>query len=274
MRYPLLAQAKLDGIRGVYWKGTFYSRTLKPIAEASVIRAELAKATPFPFPLDGELFVHRMPFSDIVRVVHADDAALDYVVYDCMPPRPAPTSELLGFHERETLLKEWFAKNRGVLKHVKHLPSTPVASSADVHATHAHFVAEGYEGIILRSPTAAYEHVRSKHLLKLKSFQDDEFQVVGFKASAVNTVVWLCRTRSNKTFYAKPKGSNADAAAALRSAPTRIGQWLTVSYQELSAEGIPRFPVALHFRPAADLATKHGHEKNVSILSRKRVRTH
>ena len=32
VRFPLLAQAKLDGIRGVYWEGAFLSRTLKPIA--------------------------------------------------------------------------------------------------------------------------------------------------------------------------------------------------------------------------------------------------
>ena len=179
VRFPLLAQAKLDGIRGVYWEGAFLSRTLKPIATASAIRAELARATAFPFPLDGELFVHGRGFSDVVRAVHADDAALEYVVYDCMAP--ASSAGGLGFGDREALLRAWFHKNARVLKRVRLLGSRVVAGAADVEAAHADFVAQKYEGVMLRAPAALYEHGRSHSLIKLKAFRDAEFEVVGFR---------------------------------------------------------------------------------------------
>lgn len=46
------------------------------------------------------------------------------------------------------------------------------------------FIKEGYEGTILRSPSGLYKYGRSTvkeaYLLKMKIFQDEEFEVVGF----------------------------------------------------------------------------------------------
>jgi DNA ligase-1 len=60
----------------------------------------------------------------------------------------------------------------------------------DMLAYEAEKVAEGYEGIILRSPEAPYKFGRSTvkegYLLKLKRFEDSEAEIIGFEEEMFN----------------------------------------------------------------------------------------
>ena len=122
-------------------------------------------------------------------------------------------------------------------------------------------VAEGYEGIMIRDPGAPYaQGARSKALLKYKRFRDAEFEIVGFYEASgkdAGTVVFKCRTGSGggeeggqggREFAVRPQGTRAHRAAMLRDAPALVGRLLTVRFQELTDDSVPRFPVGVAVR--------------------------
>ena len=121
----------------------------------------------------------------------------------------------------------------------------------EIDILHDKFVNDGYEGIILRTPNSSYEFKRSKYLQKYKKFFDDEFEVIGFDKeiqNGISLIVWTCKTKTGKKFNVRPKGTNEERAKYYEEAKNYIGKKLTVEYQELTDDGIPRFPVGKNFR--------------------------
>jgi DNA ligase-1 len=117
--------------------------------------------------------------------------------------------------------------------------------------SHARYVAEGYEGIMLRNATGVYRGVRSKELQKYKEFQDDEYEVVDFRqgeGQEEGCVLWVCRTPSGIPFSVRPRGTREDRAVLYQKGADYVGQMLTVRFQELTDDGVPRFPVGIAFR--------------------------
>lgn len=117
--------------------------------------------------------------------------------------------------------------------------------------SHARYVAEGYEGIMLRNAAGVYRGVRSKELQKYKEFQDDEYEVIDFRqgeGQEEGCVLWVCRTPSGTPFSVRPRGTREDRAALYQKGADYVGQRLTVRFQELTDDGVPRFPVGIAFR--------------------------
>jgi DNA ligase-1 len=59
--------------------------------------------------------------------------------------------------------------------------------------------------------------------------------------------VFECQA-GDKTFGVMMKATNEDKQEMLEHIQDYYGKWLTVKYQELSKDGIPRFPVGVGFR--------------------------
>jgi len=57
-------------------------------------------------------------------------------------------------------------------------------------------------------------------------------------------------------FKAKPRGTREMKQMWYDNSDSYMGEMLTVKYQELTPDGIPRFPIAIRFRSRED----HGHE--------------
>jgi len=92
---------------------------------------------------------------------------------------------------------------------------------------------------------------RSADLQKYKEFKDDEYKIVGFKEGdgiEKGCVIWVCETKDKKPFSVRPRGTHEDRAAAFKTASKAVGKKLTVRFQELTEDGIPRFPVGLAIR--------------------------
>lgn len=49
----------------------------------------------------------------------------------------------------------------------------------------------GGEGIMLRQPDALYENKRSKNLQKVKTFYDDEAEIIGYTEGAGRCTGWI-----------------------------------------------------------------------------------
>jgi DNA ligase-1 len=205
--------------------------------------------------------VHRAGFQKIVSMAkNASDMAaaskeLQYWIYDLYDPaRPnLPTNarmELLA-----ALFSSASASASASVGHEKsklRLVSTSVcAKEAEIAGILERHEKAGYEGVMLRNPDAPYAPgKRSNGLLKLKSFVDGEFEIVGFEEATgkdKGTVVFVCSISSSK-FRVRPIGTLAERAKMLKDAPKLVGKKLTVRYQELSDDGIPRFPVGIAVR--------------------------
>ena len=249
--FPAYVQAKLDGVRSIFHNGTLTSRMGKPFTGLEHIIAELDPATAEGIILDGEVYSDELPFQQFVGLVKkkvytaADREQLKKVklwVYDCVVNKP--------FEQRLAILKDFFSRHK--FTHVHLLPTEEAASAAELKALHDKYTAKNYEGLIVRNKQGPYElGTRSIHLQKYKEFEDDEYEIVGAKdgeGKEKGLVIWICKTKDGKTFNVRPKGSEEERAELFRNAANYIGKKLTVRFQELTGDGIPRFPVGLAFR--------------------------
>jgi len=238
--FPVYVQPKLDGIRClVYEKDghtVFQSRNHTFFQSFPHIQAIEGIV------LDGELYNHALEFQEITSMVrkkgHPHLGKLEYHVYD-----------ILGEGTFEERLKMLQAVPGFVIRNPV---ETKLVNSVDeLEAYHASCVLRGYEGIMIRTPSGLYRQTRSKDLLKYKHFKTEEFKVVGHTVGKEGIPVFECLSSegtNGRTFGVMIKSTLEEKKAMLLDVESYYGKWLTVKYQELSKEGVPRFPVGIDFR--------------------------
>ena len=178
LRYPLLASPKLDGVRCIIWEGVAYSRNAKPIRNRFV--QEWAKNH---HNLDGELIVGAPIGGNVLGrtqsgVMSADgEPDFTYWMFDNIY-REDP-------HFWENYGCQWPVDGRITIVEQKWVRNSHALSlQEDI------WLAEGYEGIMLRDPNGPYKHgrstVREGYLMKLKRFIDGEAVVIGLEEAMEN----------------------------------------------------------------------------------------
>lgn len=257
VKYPCVVQPKLDGIRCMaYWVGdelVLMSRAGKPL-DVPHVQAELAAKLPRDVVLDGEFYIHGKNFQEITRLVkkvRPESIELEYHVYDGFRAGQEDTS----FHNRQSMLSLVFVSK---YENVVWVENRHATSLAEVSTIHSQMVADGYEGAIIRNYAGAYKlKHRSTDLLKLKSFMDAEYKVVGYEVGSgrfKGVPIWVCETPEGNTFSVVCKGTMEEKATDLENANELVGKWLKVKFFELSEDRIPRFPVGLGFRMEEDMS--------------------
>jgi DNA ligase-1 len=248
--FPCYTQPKLDGTRclAISQKGLF-SRMRKPFpAVLDHITNEVNRLPPTII-LDGELYSKTLTFQEIVGAVKkakggdpVKQQQIQLYVYDLVDmERP--------FESRLKTLQTLFARNR--FQHLVLVPTKRCESELQMKEQHAAHVEDGYEGIMLRTIGGDYKQSRSVHLLKYKEFIDDEYDVIGAEQGQgleEGCVIWVCQTEDGKRFHCRPRGSREDRMEQFQNSDAYIGKKLTVRMQELTDDGIPRFPVGIAFR--------------------------
>jgi DNA ligase-1 len=244
-------QPKLDGTRcvGIPGRGLF-SRLRKTIPHMEHILAELNRI-PSHLILDGELYTNELTFQEIVGLVKKEtlkvgdlekQLKIKYHVYDII-------DSTMTYEERlQELSSLWLTHT---FEHIYMVPTHRCGSEAEMKTQHGIFVQQGYEGIMLRASKGLYKNVRSVDLLKYKEFFDDEYEVVGFKegeGGEKGCVLWTCKTEKGDIFHCRPRGTHEERAELYQKGAAYIGKKLTVRFQELTDDGIPRCPVGIAFR--------------------------
>jgi DNA ligase-1 len=172
---------KIDGIRGVVWEGRLLSNTLKQIKNRHIFE-ELSKSTYRG--LDGEL-VGGNPFGQDT-MQRATSAAMTeggvpnwyYHVFDNCDQdfQNAPYSRRLESIQTGVRL---FQHPRIILAQQSVCTSWAEIMNLEMLALDA-----GYEGLIIRHPTAPYKWGRSTlregYMLKVKRFSQSEARILGF----------------------------------------------------------------------------------------------
>ncbi len=250
IRYPCFVQRKLDGTRCVAVPGKgLFSRNKKRYPHLEHILEEIQRL-PESVQLDGELYSTTLTFQEIVGLVKREtlqpgDAEkqrqIQFHVYDIVSDKP--------YRERYLNLQYLFRRYR--FQHLVLVPTEGCASEEEMKEKHALYVAEGYEGIMLRNKEGLYRGTRCVDLQKYKEFLDGEYEVVGWEEGQgleEGCVLWICQTAEGKRFSCRPRGSREERQALFQAGGDYVGRWLTVRYQEETDEGLPRFPVGIAFR--------------------------
>jgi DNA ligase 1 len=186
LKFPVLASKKLDGVRATVQGGVLLSRSLKQIPNVHV--QSMFKG--LPEGLDGELIFGNpcspSAYRDTVSIVMSDDKPADGIklhVFDKF------IAENFGVRVVEACVAVTNAQddNYDNIVFVEH---TYIKSIEELDEFEAAALAEGNEGVMIRSLEGPYKQGRSSekeaYLLKLKRFADMEAIVTGMEELLTN----------------------------------------------------------------------------------------
>lgn len=232
---------KLDGVRA-FWNGSeLISRGGNVIAAPAWFVADFPAEK-----LDGELWSGRNQFAEILSTVSKQQAidtewqAIRYFIFEL--PDAAGT-----FTERISAMQAIIQRQGS--PYLKVVPQLRIAGNTELFEKLNRFESIGAEGLMLHHQDALYKTGRSADLLKLKTYQDTEAVVIGYRPGKgkyqgmVGALV--VRTPEGKTF-----AIGSGLTDELRMTPPEIGAVVTYRYNGMTKNGLPRFARFLRIREA------------------------
>jgi ATP-dependent DNA ligase len=263
LKLPFGISRKLDGIRVVATfednKVKLSSRLGKEFSNLEGIRDSLSRifSKNSSLIIDGELYSHDLPFNTISGAVRskkksAVDEQLELWIFDVL----SKDDLNMPYESRMELLKSIEKGTKS--SNLKFVYYDVCERLEDVEKFHDKYVSEGFEGAMCRNLDGKYLFKnRSNDLLKFKSFEDAEFEIVGAKAGVgteEGAIVFEC-TSEFGNFDVRPRGSIQRRREMYENRGEYIHKKLTVRYQPETNEadrqnstGIPRFPVGIDVR--------------------------
>lgn len=295
LRFPFLGSMKIDGYRGIYQDGVFYSRIGKP-HQAAAIKAlgKEMKENNLPDGIEGEFIIPGESFNSAGGKLRRRDYSgpLEFHVFDIILPD-------FSAQDRFTFLK---GLQGNFPSRVRLLKQTWLSSLEEMLAFENDCLAFGGEGIVLRAPRALYKHGRGtlndQIMLKLKRFATAEAEILSVEPRMHN----LNEKKENPLGYAERssnkenlietgilgkmnvRGINGDFKGIefsignfeglddmqkgmyLEEAP--IGEIVTYKYFPTGVKDKPRHPVFIGFRPDWDLEREEKERKENGIEKR------
>lgn len=232
---------KLDGVRA-FWNGSeLISRGGNVIAAPAWFVADFPEEK-----LDGELWSGRNQFAEILSTVSKQQAidtewqAIRYFIFEL--PDAAGT-----FTERICAMQAIIQRQGS--PYLKVVPQLRIAGNTELFEKLNRLESIGAEGLMLHHQDALYKTGRSADLLKLKTYQDTEAVVIGYRPGKgkyqgmVGALV--VRTPEGKTF-----AIGSGLTDELRRNPPEIGAVVTYRYNGFTNNGLPRFARFLRIREA------------------------
>ena len=275
LRFPVLASPKIDGIRCLKVGGRALTRSFKPIPNRFVrewIEANL------PDGVDGELMLRGGTFSETTSAIGRESGEPDFVfhVFDfvsagCDVPYERRMRELVALPDHEQVQKV--------------LP-VDISNVAALTAFENHCLAQGYEGIMVRTPGSPYKCGRSTAgegwLLKIKRFEDSEAVVLGCVEGMSNLNpaekdafgrtkrsgrkennirrgtlgAFLVRDITTGVEFRLSGFDTITASTIWARQASVIGRVVKFRHQPSGAKDAPRFPKFLGFRERWDMSLK------------------
>ena len=234
---PFYVQPKLDGVRLLVSKDGGISRTGKIVPGTEILGKGLKEGQY----VDGEAFDPKLNFEELTSTFKTDPLKLKFHVFDFFDLKKLD----MTFQERWEKVKS--LKN----SHYEYVETTLVMLRDHVPMMHKKHVEEGHEGTMIRDRDSVYEvGQRSNYLLKYKDFQTEEYPIVDVKEGTgreKGTAIWVCRV-GEQHFSVRPEGTLEVRRKFLEEKDKYVGKQLTVRFQNLTALGIPRFPVGVVVR--------------------------
>jgi DNA ligase-1 len=265
--YPVMCSPKYDGIRCIIKDGFALSRKLKPIPNRH-IQAMLASCPPN---LDGELMLVGKTFNQIQSAVMSVEGEPEFVYF---------VFDLINKFEYSDRLEDLMTLE--LPECCQKVEPVLIQDADELIRYEEECLAEGYEGIMIRSPDGPYKFGRSTakqgYLSKLKRFQDSEAVIIGFEELQHN----MNEATEDERGYTKRchkkdgmvpagtlgafivrDGEKEFKVATGMTAEERQHYWYTkddmlgklvkYKFQASGAKDLPRFPTFLGIRHPDDL---------------------
>ena len=247
----IFSQPKLDGQRCIVKADGMWSRWGNVIVSSPhifQILKPLFDANP-DLILDGELYTNKFKsdFNKIMSLVGktkptAEDLAesakyVEFWVYDL------PSCEEV-YSKRYEELSKLLSVFKGETTKIRLVETVQIADEAHLDKLFDDYLEFGYEGQIVRLDDV-YENKRSANILKRKTFQDAEFQIVGYNEGNGNLAgllgTFACVTDEGKQFNAVPLGNAEYLKQLWDNRDSYIGKIATIKFANLTPDGKPRF---------------------------------
>ena len=267
--YPCNIQPKLDGMRCIYntTTGEITTRTGKPyniIKESCELYEEL-KSLPKELILDGELYTNKVNFEELgvlrktKKLSNKELVSLqkiEYHIYDIIECN-------ITFEQRNKIIQNLFKYKN--YKKLIYVPIFTVNSENEIQEYHTKFLAQKYEGTMIRNIDSLYKiKQRSSDLLKYKDFQDSEFKIIDYSfekntgQTDENLVVWVIEIDDQTDLkidndkircQVRPKGSREERQELYKKCVENFDQFrgrkLWTKFFEYTSDGNLRFPSTL-----------------------------
>ena len=244
---------KLDGIRAIYDgpDNVFISRN------GNIFQAPTWFTEHFPrnMILDGELYTKRQDFKNVSGIVRkkkpvdAEWRQITYMVFDL------PSIDTT-FEERIFMMNH-FLKN---IPHLKVVDQIKVETPEQMKELHKLWIEQGAEGSMLRLVGSKYEGKRSRNLLKLKEFYNEEAVVDGYTMGTGKhhgilgalRVHWLKSSKESVSFRVGSGFSDSERKRYKDIFP--INTIIRIKFWEIDDKtGRPRFPIYEGIRDVRDI---------------------
>ena len=217
-----------------------YSRNGKIIDSISHITDEFINVLPVGMTIDGELYNHGTKLQTITSWVK----------------KKQESTELLTFFCYDVVLDECFSERLRVLNGLTFVrfvyselsPTSLLIGEFNMGALLTSSRGLGYEGLMIRPAGHPYQPgKKSKGLIKVKAWLDDEYTVEGITLG-VDGQAMLSLRHNGKSFKATSPGTQMQKIYIGLNKDKFIGKKVTVQYANLTDAGIPFQPVATMWR--------------------------
>jgi len=220
--------------------------------------------------MDGECYHHGYTLQQLNSIARTQKTAVDYEVlqfywYDIVDTNSTfeerwaymqdlvdalnKTSQFITFNpERE--FKD------GELR-IQFVPQLIVSGYNSMIDLHNEYVAEGWEGLVIRDPDKVYRpNGRTNDMIKIKVYKSDEFLITGYELGLRGTedMVFTLVTKDGIPFKAKPHGDRQQKEWYVENFESEcLNQYATVKYFYLSDTGCPLQPSVSNIRIREDM---------------------
>ena len=220
--------------------------------------------------LDGELYKHGKSLQQISGAARLEKNAVDcdwleYYIYDVIDTNRTFEERLkilgaikyelgLGFNPE----REW---KKGELQ-FQMVPQQKVSGYKNINILHDIYVAEGWEGVVIRDPSKVYRpNGRTNDMIKIKKYKDAEFIVIDYELGLRGTedMTFTCTTPAGLEFKAKPWGDRAIKEEYVRNFKTKYQykmakiKFFYYSNGNDEKTGVPLQPSLICFRDKSDM---------------------
>lgn len=253
---PCFAQPKIDGMRCIANQDGLWTRLNNRIISVPHVEAVLKNFfEDFPnIIIDGELYNHNLhdDFNSIMSItkktkptmedLDRSERLIEFWVFDMFDENNPNRT----FKERWEFLERYLFNKK--LKALVRVPTWDIQNEEELNLNFIKVLEKGYEGQMVRF-NSKYEQKRSFTLLKRKEMQDEEFQLIDIEEGQGNWAgyakIAVCQTIDGKRFGAGISGTQEFNYKLLREKDKYKS--VTVKYQALTPDGVPRFGIAIKF---------------------------
>ncbi|KVR95825.1 ATP-dependent DNA ligase [Burkholderia vietnamiensis] len=283
IKFPVYASPKIDGIRCVFFGGVAYSRSLKPIPNPNV-QAYARAFSELLEGLDGEITVGSPTDPNCMQnsmAVMSKTAKPEFTfhVFDTYWPGVDFSGRMLKVEQH---IAEFYVRYPEV--DIRLVPQHYCVTHDELDSLESRFLADGYEGMMIRSHKGIYKCGRSTEreggLVKVKRFVDAEAVVIGFEEEMHNgnectrdalgrterssvasglvgkgTLGALCCRSGEGVEFNIGTGFSADMRRDLwNTRDSLVGRFVTFKYFSHGVKEAPRHPVFKSFRAPEDMS--------------------